>query len=90
MGVLPTRKTLADAVIQVLGQASEPMKACDVNDKVAALLHIPQDVLEIEDSNCTGTEFAYQMRWIRTNLKNKGLISSPKRGFWVFQNNSSK
>ena len=40
MGVLPTRKALADAVIQVLGQASEPMKACDVNDKVAALLQI--------------------------------------------------
>lgn len=40
MGVLPTRKTLADAVIQVLGPASEPMKACDVNEKVAALLQI--------------------------------------------------
>ena len=53
-------------------------------------LQIPEDILEIEDSNCTGTEFAYQMRWIRTNLKNKELISSPKRGFWVFQNNSSK
>lgn len=69
MGVLPTRKALADAVIQVLGQASEPMKAYDV----AALLQIPEDILEIEDSNCTAAEFAYQMRWIRTNLKNKGL-----------------
>lgn len=86
MGVLPTRKALAAAVIQVLGQTSEPMKACDVNDKVASLLQIPQDVLEIEDANCTGTEFAYQMRWIRTNLKNQGLIRSPKRGFWVLQN----
>lgn len=90
MGVLPTRKALADAVIHILGENSGPMKACDVNDKVAELLQIPQDVLEIEDANCTGTEFAYQMRWIRTDLKNKGLISSPQRGFWVLQNNSSK
>ena len=90
MGVLPTRKLLADAVIQILGQATEPMKACDVNDRVAEFLQIPQDVLEIEDANCTGTEFAYHMRWIRTNLKNQGLISSPKRGFWILQNNPTK
>ena len=59
MGVLPTRKLLADAVIQILGQATEPMKACDVNDRVAEFLQIPQDVLEIEDANCTGTKIGY-------------------------------
>lgn len=90
MGVLPTRKLLADAVIQVLRQATAPMKACDINDKVAESLQIPQEVLEVEDANCTGTEFVYQMRWIRTNLKNQGLISSPKRGFWILQNNPTK
>lgn len=90
MGTLPTKKLLANAVIQVLKQASEPMRACDINDKVAELLQIPQDVLKIEDANCTGSEFSYQMRWIRTNLKNLGLISSPKRGVWVLQNNPPK
>lgn len=87
MCTLPTRKLLANAVIQVLKQSSVPMRACDINSKVAELLQIPQDVLKVEDANCTGTEFSYQMRWIRTNLKNQGLISSPKRGFWVLQNN---
>ena len=90
MGILPMRKLLANAVIQVLEQASEQMKACDINGKVAELLQIPQNVLKIEDANYTGTEFGYQMRWVRTNLKNQGLISSPKRGFWVLQNNPSK
>lgn len=90
MGVLPTRKSLADAVVQVLGRVTDPMKACDINDRVAALLQIPQNVLDIEDANCTGTEYAYQMRWIRTSLKNKGLISSPQKGLWALQNNSNK
>lgn len=90
MGVLPSRKLLADAVIQALKSATEPMKACDVNDRVAELLQIPQEVLKIEDANCTGTEFAYQMRWIRTNLKNQGIVSSPKRGFWVLRNNPNR
>lgn len=90
MGILPTRKVLSDSVLTVLAQATEPMKACDINNKVTLILQIPKDILEIEDANCTGTEFAYQMRWIRTKLKNKGLISSPKRGFWILQNNLNK
>lgn len=90
MGILPSRKVLSDSVLTVLAQATEPMKACDINNKVALILQIPKDILEIEDANCTGTEFAYQMRWIRTKLKNQGLISSPKRGFWILQNNLNK
>lgn len=86
METLPSRKTLAETIIQVLSQTSEPMKACEINDKVALILQIPQKILEVEDANCTGTEFSYQMRWIRTKLKNQGLISNPKRGFWILEN----
>lgn len=89
MGLLPPKRTLAETIIQVLSQTSEPLKACEINDRVALILQIPQDILEIEDTNCTGTEFSYQMRWIRTSLKNQGLISSPKRGFWILDNISN-
>lgn len=61
------------------------MKACEIDNKVASLLQISQEVLEIEDANCTGTEFSYQMRWIRTSLKHQGLISNRKRGFWIMK-----
>ena len=41
------------------------------------------EILEIEDANCAGTEYAYQMRWIRTDMKKRGLIKNPERGYWV-------
>ncbi|MCF2663580.1 winged helix-turn-helix domain-containing protein [Oscillibacter valericigenes] len=38
--------------------------------------------MEIEDANCTGSEYSYRMRWARTELKQKGMIKSPGRGIW--------
>lgn len=80
---LPSKKILADTTILVLKRTTDPMKASEINDLVAAELNIPANILEIEDANCTGTEYSYQMRWVRTSLKNKGVISNPKRGYWM-------
>lgn len=82
MSVLPPKRAMAQAVLDILAKADSPMKASDINDQVAIMLKISDDVLAIEDANCTGTEFSYQMRWIRTDLKKKNLIQSPSRGFW--------
>ena len=49
----------------------DTVKVSEIDEKVAQLLGIPADVLEIEDTNCTGSEFGYQMRWIRTDLKKR-------------------
>lgn len=83
MSVLPAKKLLADTVLLVLKDCSDPLKASEINDAVAKILQIPEDVLQIEDANCTGTEYSYQMRWVRTDLKNKGLIVNPTRGYWA-------
>ena len=60
-----------------------PLKAAVINERVAKKLNIPEEILEIEDANCAGTEFAYQMRWIRTDMKKRGLINNPECGYWV-------
>lgn len=73
---------MANAVVKVLMEASTPLKVSETDEKVAQLLGIPADVLEIEDANCTGSEFGYQMRWIRTDLKKKGIIDNPSKGYW--------
>ena len=80
---LPSKKILADTTILVLKRTTDPIKASEINDLVAAELNIPANILAIEDANCTGTEYSYQMRWVRTSLKNKGVISNPKRGYWM-------
>nr|WP_314987699.1 winged helix-turn-helix domain-containing protein [uncultured Stomatobaculum sp.] len=59
------------------------MKTADINDAVANCLDIPEELLLLEDANCTGTEYSYRMRWARTELKQKGIIQNVKRGEWV-------
>lgn len=80
---MPSKSELASATVEILRMHETPLKACDINSLVASKLHIPESILEIEDANCSGTEYAYQMRWVRTDLKNKGLISNPRRGYWT-------
>lgn len=82
MKSLPGKKELTEAIINVMKISAKPIKTSEINEKVAALLKIPDELLELEDANCTGTEFSYRMRWARTELKQKGLIVSGRRGEW--------
>ena len=83
MGVLPQKRILAETTFSVLAEAEKPLKAAIINEMVARLLNIPDEILQIEDANCTGTEYAYQMRWVRTGMKKRGLIINPERGYWA-------
>ena len=83
MGVFPSKKILAEATLTVLKESNGMLKAAEINTRVASFLSIPKEVLEIEDANCTGTEFSYQMRWVRTDLKKKGVLLNPQRGYWI-------
>lgn len=83
MNILPGKKILSEATITVLKESKEMLSVTEINMKVATLLNIPKDLLDREDTNCTGTEFNYKMRWVRTDLKQKGIALNPKRGFWI-------
>ena len=81
MYVWPTKKQLMDAIVEVLSD-KQTLSAASINDEVALLLKLPEELLEEEDVNCSGTAYSYKMRWARTELKQKGLIVTPKRGYW--------
>ena len=78
----PAKKELMKAILEALhffdGEATTQM----INAKVAELLAIPQEALELEDANSTGSAFSYKMRWARTELKSEGKITNPSRGVW--------
>lgn len=83
MDKLPTKKILEETSYKIM-QLNKKMTAAELNDAVASELQIPEDLLAIEDANCTGTEFSYRMRWVRTTMKKKGILENPERGVWVF------
>ncbi len=56
----------------------------EINDKVAEIVKIPADQLEILHNPEKGgmTEIEYRLMWTRTYLKGYGLIENSARGVW--------
>lgn len=82
MDRLPSKKELMDSILCVLNENGNAMKTADINDAVAKHLAISDELLAVEDANCSGTEYSYRMRWVRTELKQKGKLKNIKRGEW--------
>lgn len=82
MVVFPTKRELMDSIIQVLKQ-NEVLSTSEINLQVSTLLDLSEEQLTLESSTCSGTEYSYRMRWARTELKQKKLITNPKRGEWT-------
>ena len=82
MNKLPTKPILEEATKHILITEERAITTAEVNRKVANYLQIPQELLELEGSQGTGTEFSYRMCWIRSDLKKKGIIENPTRGVW--------
>jgi len=80
--VFPTKRELMDSIIQVLKQ-NEVLSTSEINLQVSTLLDLSEEQLTLESSTCSGTEYSYRMRWARTELKQKKLITNPKRGEWT-------
>lgn len=82
MDRLPSKKELMDSILCVLNENGNAMKTADINDAVAKHLAISDALLAVEDANCSGTEYSYRMRWVRTELKQKGKLKNIKRREW--------
>lgn len=82
MTIFPTKKELMEAILEVL-KSQRTMTTSAIDASVADKLHLSEEQLTAESSNCSGTEFSYRMRWARTELKQSPFITNPKRGEWT-------
>ena len=82
MNKWPSKANLMDAIVVVLSNAGGTLSTASINEEVSRLLNLPKELLEEEDTNCSGTAYSYKMRWARTELKQRGIIVNPKRGIW--------
>lgn len=81
MVVFPTKRELMEA-IQVL-KYNEVASTSEINLRVSVLLNLSDKQLTLGSSTCSGTDYSYRMRWARTELKQKKVITNPKRGEWT-------
>lgn len=75
---------LMNPVIQALKNLGGSGTIEEINNKVAELVKIPSDQLEILHNPEKGgmTEIEYRLMWTRTYLKRYGIIENSTRGVW--------
>ncbi len=84
MTCLPTRNELTNAILLAFVNDTDiVLSTKEINDKVAKILDIPEELLLLENENCSGTQYGYLMRWARTELKQRHKIVNPERGKWT-------
>ena len=72
-------KPLLQAIQELGGSGSNE----ETNNKVIEILNISDDLLAITHKDTNQSEFEYQMAWVRTMLKNQGLLENSQRGVWA-------
>jgi len=73
--------------IQALKELGGSGSNNEINNKVIEILKLSDELLNISHNNSNQTEFEYQMAWVRTMLKNQGLIENSSRGVWSLATN---
>jgi restriction system protein len=85
---LPKREKFFQPVLMAIQELGGSGTNQEIDLKVIEILVIPSSLLEIPH-NETQTKFKYEMAWVRTMLKNQGLIENSSRGVWSLLNNKN-
>ena len=88
MDSLPRREFFFKYVLKAINELGGSASIIEINSKVAEELNISDELLSKQYKKTNQTEFEYQMAWVRTMLKNQGLIDNSSRGVWVLKASS--
>ncbi len=80
-----SRSRLMSPVLAALHALGGSGSVEEIDEKVIELERLPEDVVsELHDPEKSAqTEIAYQLAWVRTYLKNFGLLENSSRGIWA-------
>jgi restriction system protein len=62
----------------------------EMEEDVAALMKLPEDLLAIPHKNSSRSQFAYELAWVRTYLKKAGMAENSARGVWSLTEQGEK
>lgn len=95
MDKLPKREDLFNPLIQALNELGGSGTNDEINQKVIDSLKIPNSLLELphltkSNQSPNQTQIEYELAWVRTMLKNQGVIENSRRGVWSLKQRYSK
>ncbi len=79
---IPSYATLVEYTFVALKELGGSGKNNEINDKVATIMNLSEDILEIPHTNTNISEVNYRLAWARTLLKNYGAIENSSRAVW--------
>lgn len=79
---LPSREILSREVLKVLAMRMQPLSNAEIVDAVGEALNIQNDRRPSKSAKDGRTDFAYNLAWIRSDLKKKDLVQLHQNGTW--------
>jgi hypothetical protein len=79
---LPARDILSKEVLKVLAERMKPLSNSEIVDAVGDALDIQNERRPSKSEKDGRTDFAYNLAWIRSDLKKKDLVQLHKDGRW--------
>lgn len=79
---LPARDILSKEVLKVLAQRMQPLSNAEIVDAVGEALDIQNERRPSKSEKDGRSDFAYNLAWIRSDLKKKDLVQLHKDGRW--------
>ena len=80
---IPKYPELIEVTYKALKELGGSGKNDEINEKVAELLQLPDEILEIPHLNSSSlSEINYRLAWARTLLKKQGAITNSARSVW--------
>lgn len=83
MKYLPARKELMQPTLNALKFLGGSANTDEIYERIVEELHLSDALLEIVNGKTGQSELQYNLAWVRTILKNQGLIEKVGKGVWV-------
>lgn len=81
---IPNYAQLIEYTFKALKELGGSGNNTEINDKVAQLMSLPEEVLDVRHLNSSSmSEVNYRCAWARTLLKNHGAIENSARSVWA-------
>jgi hypothetical protein len=87
---LPSYDKYFPFVVEALKRRGGSATIEEIEEDVAALMKLPEEILAIPHKNSSHSQFAYELAWVRTYLKKAGIAENSARGVWALTEQGEK
>ena len=88
MKQLPTRNELMPPTIDAIKQLGGSANTDEIYEKIVDNLKLSDSLVEVTNGKTGQSELQYNLAWVRTVLKNKGILMRGGKGIWVLTENT--